>query len=155
MSVTSVILCGQSEELGKVFSDALKPDFEVIYFTNSPVTGLAQILAVLEGSIPTSAASSTVVGSGNLSHGAPKAVILSAPDYHDAWVEAARSDIQAAGKRLVILKPDASGYADGGDKAAAADKDKAKAAAGHALKVLRKLEDEGKLDGEDDGVYAY
>ncbi|KAI0837818.1 hypothetical protein F5Y06DRAFT_64951 [Hypoxylon sp. FL0890] len=156
MSVTPVIVCGQSEEVGKAFSHALKPDFEVIYFTTSPDSALTDIPTVLKGSIPTSTSSSTLVGSGNLSHGTPKAVIISAPAYDDLWVVALRQELlQMAGKHVIILKPDASGYADGGavgDKAAA---DKAKVAAEHAVKLLNKLDDEGKLDGDEDGEYVY
>ncbi|OTA97402.1 hypothetical protein M434DRAFT_26706 [Hypoxylon sp. CO27-5] len=153
MSVTPVILCGQFEELGKAFADGLKPDFEVIYFTTSPTSALADILTVLKGSIPTSTTSSTLVGSGNLSHGSPKAIIVSAALYDDVWIEAARQELRAAGQHLAILKPDLSGCVDGSAEKGSADK--AKAAAEHAVKVLRKLEDEGKLEGEDDGVYAY
>ncbi|KAI0148296.1 hypothetical protein F4776DRAFT_660468 [Hypoxylon sp. NC0597] len=152
MSVTPVILCGQFEELGKAFSDGLKPDFEVIYFTTSATSALADIQTVLKGSIPTSTSSSTLVGSGNLAHGAPKAIVVSAALYDDAWVDAARQELRAAGRHVPILKPDLSGCVDG---VTAADKAKAKAAAEHAVKVLRKLEDEGKLEGDEDAVYVY
>ncbi|KAI1413804.1 hypothetical protein F5Y13DRAFT_23609 [Hypoxylon sp. FL1857] len=150
MSVTSLILLGQYEESGKVFSDALKPNYEVVHFSTSPTAALADILTVLKGSIPTSATSSTQVGTGNLSHGAPKAIIIAASLYDDAWIAAARAEVAAAGKHVVFLKPDASS-----DHAGKGTADKTKVAAEHAVKVLRKLEGEGKLDGDDDGVYVY
>ncbi|KAI2472446.1 hypothetical protein F4781DRAFT_361814 [Annulohypoxylon bovei var. microspora] len=147
MSVIPFILAGQFEEVGKAFSEAVKPDFEVVYFTTSPQSALTDIPLVLKGEIPTP---SSKVGSGNLAHGTPKAVVVGAQVYDDAWLEAARQELRAAGKRVPFLKPDTTGAQGGGSQG-----DRAQAAAERVAKALRKLEGEGKLDGEDDGVYIY
>ncbi|XXG95100.1 Aspartate aminotransferase, cytoplasmic [Hypoxylon texense] len=156
MSVIPLILAGHFEDVGKTFQEAIQPDFDVVYFVTSPQAGLADIPAVLKGEIPTSAAaagSRHKVGSGNLAHGTPRAVVVSG-SYDDAFVERLRQEIAAVGKAVPILKLDRSGAPAGaaGAKPAA---EKTKAVAERAVKVLKKLEDEGKLDGDDDGVYSY
>ncbi|KAI1099344.1 hypothetical protein F4804DRAFT_349442 [Jackrogersella minutella] len=148
MSVIPLILCGQFEEVGKAFSEAVKPDFEVVFFTTSPQSALADIPLVLKGEIPSGGA----VGTGDLSHGSPRAVVVGAQAYDDAWVEAARHELRAAGKRVPFLKPDLSAAPAAGGQGGG---DRAKAVAERVVKALRKLEGEGKLDGEDDGVYVY
>ncbi|KAI4867984.1 hypothetical protein F4820DRAFT_171067 [Hypoxylon rubiginosum] len=156
MSVIPLILAGHFEEVGKTFQEAVQPDFDVVYFATSPQAGLADIPVVLKGEIPTSAAATgNKVGSGNLAHGIPRAVVLSG-SYDDAFVERLRKAIAAVGKAVPILKLEhsagATAGAAGGAKPTA---DKTKAVAERAVKALKKLEDEGKLDGEDDGVYSY
>lgn len=123
----------------------------VVYFVTSPQTGLIEIPLLLKGEVPTSASApgGTNVGTGNLSIGAPKAIVVGIT-YDNAWIAAAHKEIAAAGKHIPILKPDVSA---GG--AAAPSAEKAKVVAERAVKVLRKLEEEGKLDGGDDGIYSY
>ncbi|KAI1205820.1 uncharacterized protein F4807DRAFT_464281 [Annulohypoxylon truncatum] len=151
MSVIPFILAGQFEEVGKAFSEAVKPDFEVVYFTTSPQTALTDIPLVLKGEIPTP---SSKVGSGNLANGSPKAIVVGAQAYDDTWIEAARQELHAAGKKVPILKPDVTG-AQGGGVGAGSQGDRAQAAAERVATALRKLEAEGKLEGSDDGVYIY
>ncbi|KAI2640854.1 hypothetical protein GGS26DRAFT_180258 [Hypomontagnella submonticulosa] len=152
-SATPVILCGHFEEVGKAFSDGLQPNFEVVFFTTSPQSSLTAIPQVFAGTIPSSSTGSTKIGTGNLSHGLPKAVVVVAGSpatyYDDAWVERARKEISTSGKRVPILKPDNN------PGTAHQQQEKAAAAAERAAKALKKLADEGKLDGEDDGVYHY
>ncbi|KAI1452757.1 hypothetical protein F4805DRAFT_462477 [Annulohypoxylon moriforme] len=151
MSVIPFILAGQFEEVGKAFSEAVKPDFEVVYFATSPQAALTDIPLVLKGEVPTP---SSKVGSGNLVNGPPKAVVIGAQAYDDAWIEAARQELRATGKRVPFLKPDVAG-AQGGGVGAGSQGDRAKEAAERVITALKKLEDEGKLEGNDDGVYIY
>ncbi|KAI1775742.1 hypothetical protein F4818DRAFT_386713 [Hypoxylon cercidicola] len=154
MSVIPLILAGHFEEVGKTFAEAVQPDFDVVHFVASPQAGLADIPVVLRREIPTSAATggASQVGSGNLAHGIPRAVVLGA-SYDDAFVERLREATAAGGKPVPILKPEhpAAGSAPATKPAA----EKTKAVADRVVKVLRKLEGEGKLDGGDDGVYSY
>ncbi|KAI1373265.1 hypothetical protein F4677DRAFT_448595 [Hypoxylon crocopeplum] len=149
---TPLILCGQFEEVGKAFKEAAQPDFEVVYFVSSPQAGLSDIPQVLKGEVLTLAfTGGSKVGTGNVALGAPKAVVVGAT-YDDAWVEALRKELAAAGKPVPILKAELP------DKAAAGEAptpDKGKEAAVRAIRALKKLEGEGKLDGGDDGVYTY
>ncbi|KAI0889541.1 uncharacterized protein GGS22DRAFT_1015 [Annulohypoxylon maeteangense] len=151
MSVIPFILAGQFEEVGKAFSEAVKPDFEVVYFATSPQSAVTDIPLVLKGEIPTP---SSKVGSGNLVHGTPKAVVIGAQVYDDTWIEAVRQELHAAGKQVPFLKPDVTG-AQGGGVGAGSQGDRAKATAERVTTALKKLEGEGKLDGNDDGVYVY
>ncbi|OTB01118.1 hypothetical protein M426DRAFT_224002 [Hypoxylon sp. CI-4A] len=157
MSVIPVILLGQFEEVGKAFADAVKPNFEVIHFTTTPAAALSEIPLLLKGEIPaaattTSASAKPKVGTGNLIHGAPKAIVIGAPTYDEAFVESARKELAVLGKSVPILKPD-SGV--GAAKHDGPSAEKAALAAERAVSVLKKLDDEGKLDGDDDGVYVY
>ncbi|KAI0380403.1 hypothetical protein F5Y04DRAFT_281786 [Hypomontagnella monticulosa] len=150
-SITPVILCGHFEEVGKAFSDGLQPGFEVVFFTTSPQSSITAIPQILSGTIPSSSTGSTKVGTGNLSHGIPKAVVIvsgsPATYYDDAFVDRVRKEIASVGKRVPILKPD--------NNPTTTQQEKAGAAADRAAKALKKLADEGKLDGDDDGVYHY
>ncbi|XDG09898.1 hypothetical protein ABKA04_009513 [Annulohypoxylon sp. FPYF3050] len=151
MSTISFILAGQYEEVGKAFSEAIKPDFEVVHFSTSPQAALTDIPLVLKGEIPTPASK---VGSGNLSNGAPKAIVIGAQAYDDAWIEATRQELAASGKKIPFLKPTATGN-QGHVVGTGSQGERAKVAAERVATALKKLEAEGKLDGNDDGVYVY
>ncbi|KAI1383674.1 uncharacterized protein F4822DRAFT_84507 [Hypoxylon trugodes] len=166
MSVTPIILCGQFESVGKAFSEAVKPDYEVVYFATSPQSGLTDIPQVLSGQIPTAASvpgtnkigNGTKVGSGNLIHGIPKAIVLGAVTYDDEWIESLRKEIPD-GKQVPVLKREfdssAAAVGSGGATPVGSEKGKVEAAAERAIEVLKKLEEEGKLEGGDEGVYDY
>ncbi|KAI1765382.1 hypothetical protein GGR53DRAFT_490218 [Hypoxylon sp. FL1150] len=145
------ILAGHFEEVGKTFQEAVQPQgFDVVHFVTSPQAGLADIPIVLRGEIPTSVTGGNKVGSGNLAHGTPRAVVLSG-SYDDAFVERLRKEIAAVGRSVPILKLEHAGAAAQTKPTA----DQTKAVADRAVKALKKLEDEGKLDGDNDGVYSY
>ncbi|KAI1090298.1 hypothetical protein F5B19DRAFT_494581 [Rostrohypoxylon terebratum] len=151
MSTISFILAGQYEEVGKAFSEAIKPDFEVVYFATSPQAALNDIPLVLKGEVPTP---SSKVGSGNLANGAPKAIVIGTQAYDDAWIEAARQELAVTGKKIPFLKPNVTG-SQGPIAGAGSQGERAKVAAERVATALKKLEAEGKLDGNDDGVYVY
>ncbi|KAI6084867.1 hypothetical protein F4821DRAFT_261582 [Hypoxylon rubiginosum] len=152
MSVIPLILAGQFEEVGKTFQEAIQPQgFDVVHFVASTQGALADIPVVLKGEIPTSAAvTGSKVGSGNLAHGVPRAVVLSGA-YDDAFVDRLHKEIAAAGQPVPILKLDAGAKAAGAKPTA----EQTKAVVDRAVKVLKKLEGEGKLDGGDNGIYTY
>ncbi|KAL7629746.1 hypothetical protein AAE478_001269 [Parahypoxylon ruwenzoriense] len=158
MTAIPLILCGQFEEMGKVFKEAVQPDFEVVYFTDSLTGGLVDIPLVLKGEIPTSASSTTPkVGTGNLVHGIPRAIVVGAP-YDDGWIAALGKELSDAGiKPVPVLKPEARpgqahGHAVVKMEPGAVD---VKKSAERAVKVLKKLEEEGKLEDGEGGVFVY
>lgn len=125
--------------------------FIVVHFVNSPQAGLQDIPLVLNGEIPTSAAATGgKVGSGNLSLGIPRVVVVGAT-YDDIWIESLRKEVVAVGKHVLVLKPDLGG----GVAPPKPSAEQAKVAAERAVKVLKKLEEEGKLDTEEDTIYLY
>ncbi|KAI2619170.1 hypothetical protein GGR54DRAFT_640104 [Hypoxylon sp. NC1633] len=154
MPAIPLILCGKYEEVGKAFKEAVQPKYEVIYFVTSAETGIVDIPQVLKGDFLTLGFSSgNKVGTGNATLGVPRAVVVVGGTYEDAWVESLRKEIGSGGKGVPILKPDVSTHGEAhGEKPTA---DSGKVAGERALKVLKKLEEEGKLDSKDDGLYLY
>ncbi|CAJ2501845.1 Uu.00g046980.m01.CDS01 [Anthostomella pinea] len=146
---TPIILCGKYEEMGKLLKEAISPDFEVVHFVDSPEAGLTDIPALLQGIAPTASASK--LGTGNFAQ-VPRAIVLGAT-YDDVWVASLRQAITGGLRKVPLLMPDLSNApAVGGVAPSPA---KANQAAGVALRELKKLEVEGKLDGGYDDVFTY
>ncbi|KAI0173281.1 hypothetical protein GGR52DRAFT_379864 [Hypoxylon sp. FL1284] len=150
MSIIPLIVGGHElEEVSSVFASAVEPDFEVVYSSTSPEAALPCMVGVLNGETPPGPPG--LGRHGKLrSAGAARAIVLTA-GYDDAFVAALRK--QLGGKPVPILKIDAAASAPGPD--ATPTPEETRALADRALKVLKKLEAEGKLDGADDGLYAY
>ncbi|KAH9883817.1 hypothetical protein F4778DRAFT_788282 [Xylariomycetidae sp. FL2044] len=147
-----IVLCGKFEEMGKLFKDAVEPDFEVIHFISSPEQGQADIPLLLSGS--TAPTTPSPVGTGDYTQ-PPRAVVVG-PNYDDAWIEALRAQMGAL--QVPVLKPDLGGNSQGPPSAGAAapGPEMAKMAAQRALVVLNKLGGEGKLASKGEGgVWVY
>lgn len=119
----------------------------VIHFVSSPEEGLVDIPKILKGEAPSSGPK---CGTGNYAE-LPKALVIGAK-YDDAWIMELRDKGKEIGgiKPLPLLKPDLQGAQVGLPSV-----EKAKAAAERALKVLTQLKTEGKLNGEEKGIFLF
>ncbi|KAI1646572.1 uncharacterized protein F4817DRAFT_365686 [Daldinia loculata] len=155
-SAIPVILLGEFEATAKTFGEALLPDFEVVYLSTIPDLAIKALPSVLRGQAPVylqpedkhklEAASS-----------APKAIIIAGPAFNDAFVSNAQQALAADDLHVPFFK---RAYdvvvVDGGADADAVTKTAdVEELAARAVKVLKKAVEEGKFEGEDDGVYVY
>ncbi|KAI1801137.1 hypothetical protein F4811DRAFT_479083 [Daldinia bambusicola] len=165
----TVIILGQFSESSHIFRDAILPDFDGVYIFLDPTAALNDLPFVIKGTTPPPPSiidESTAESVHKFSP--PKAIIFASPLYDDAFLESARQILAANDAHVPFLKPDwdnaapdahtitATATATSTTTAAVVpDPQAVKQAAERAAKVLKKLEEEGKLDGGDDGVYAY
>ncbi|KAK6953869.1 hypothetical protein Daesc_003831 [Daldinia eschscholtzii] len=170
MSAIPVLILAQFEESSDVFTNAIKPDFKVDYVFLSPTAALQDLPFIIKGRVPPRS-TSTLDPAGNADFNPPKAIIFTSPIYDEVFLDATRQILAANKAHLPILKPDwdattaatavaaaaATTTTTGADDtdAAAPDVEDVKQAAERAVKVLKNLDGEGKLDGKDEGIYLY
>ncbi|KAI1478768.1 hypothetical protein F4774DRAFT_426224 [Daldinia eschscholtzii] len=166
MSAIPVLILAQFEESSDVFTNAIKPDFKVDYVFLSPTAALQDLSFIIKGRVPPRS-TSTLDPAANADFSPPKAIIFTSPIYDETFLDATRQILAANKAHLPILKPDwdatttaaaaATATNTGPDDtdAAVPDVEDVKQAAERAVKVLKNLDEEGKLDGKDEGVYLY
>ncbi|OHE97072.1 hypothetical protein CORC01_07681 [Colletotrichum orchidophilum] len=149
-----IILCGQSEQIGRGVIEGLKPDYEVIHFITSAASGAVIIPALLTSKTtpPPQHPDTSTIGSGNYA-APPRAVVLGSV-FDDAAVEllqkAVVDDDQGTPSRKVpwlrhdLRKP-----------APPLGPEYGKAMVARVKEVLGRLEGEGKLGGEYGGDEWY
>ncbi|KAK2027448.1 hypothetical protein LX32DRAFT_640926 [Colletotrichum zoysiae] len=150
-----VVVCGKTEQVGRIVIASLKPEYDVIHFITSPTSGASILPALLESRTPPFHVETSTIGSGNYA-AAPRAVILGAAfdDAAATVLQEAVADARArssAGVRTVPwLRNDPSkpapprggpGYGE--------------AVVSRVREALVRLEDEGKLDGSYGGDEWY
>ncbi|KAI1463049.1 uncharacterized protein F4812DRAFT_464165 [Daldinia caldariorum] len=177
----SVIILGKFSEASRTFRDALLPDFDGIYIFLDPTAALNDLPFVIKGttappSVTDDSTTGTDTDTDHTIHkpSPPKAIVVASPVYDDAFLESARQILLANDAHVPFLKPDwdnnnAAAASDApatttttttttaaaAAAAAVPDPQAVKHAAERATKALKKLHEEGKLDGDDDGVYPY
>ncbi|KAF3066509.1 hypothetical protein GL218_08980 [Daldinia childiae] len=161
-SAIPVILLGEFETTAKAFSEAILPDFEVVYLSTIPDLAIKALPSVLRGQAPAYLQPSDKAKLETASS-APKAIIIAGPAFDDVFITNAQQTIAAAADDLHVpffkredngLIIDGAGSADAVAVAVAKTPDIEELAA-RVVKVLKKAVEEGKLEGEDDGVYVY
>jgi hypothetical protein len=165
-----ILTCGRHEAVGATAIDMLKPEYEgmfasafnslfsfarltarkVIHLIMSPEDGLTNIPLILSGLKPSSLQSS--LGSQDFSQ-VPRAVIFGG-GYDDVTIENLRKAVmETQGARKVPwLKADQQKTARGPEPGT---REYSESIAPRVREVLGRLEREGKLDGNEDGIFSW
>ncbi|KAI1653561.1 hypothetical protein F4813DRAFT_252364 [Daldinia decipiens] len=157
-SAIPVILLGEFEATAKAFSEAVLPDFDVVYLSTIPDLAIKALPGVLRGQAPVYLQPDDKLKL-ETAASAPKAIVVVAgPAFDDAFVASAQQALAANDLHVPFFKQreyDGNSDAVGADAVAVAKTAHVEELAARAVKALKKAAEEGKLEGEDDGVYVY
>ncbi|VUC31136.1 unnamed protein product [Clonostachys rosea] len=142
-----IILCGKTEQIGQSVIEGLKPEFEVVQFIMNPGAAIAEIPFILRKEAPESSSSS--IGTGNVANGA-RAVLLGGA-FDDNTILLIRTEIARSitSPKIPWVRQDMN------KPAPPLGPDYGKAMVARSKEALLQLQNEGKLDGTDDGLYYY
>ncbi|KIX09909.1 uncharacterized protein Z518_00990 [Rhinocladiella mackenziei CBS 650.93] len=145
-----VLLCGRREDIASVVMAELRPKYEVVQCIMSPDDGLINLPLTLSGSKPRNPESN--LGSRDFSR-TPRAVVLGG-GYDDATVEMLRKTVtETKGARKVPwLKADQGKTAAGPPPGS---EGYPVSVATRVKESLDSLEKEGKLEGNEDGIFTW
>lgn len=160
-----VVICGRHEGVAKTVSEGIGSDYEcknpatrpsehiidlrcvVVHFIPTTEAGVAELPLILQGVMPTKIENSA--GSGNIA-GLAKAVILGG-GYDEAAFQTIKAAVDAAKlqhKPVWLRKDD-------GRPSPPFNADYGRLLSIRVREMLKKLEDEKKLDGSDGGIYLF